>query len=84
MKEKNTVENNESIKKNILQDPSTVGLLLTDHPPLTLRWVSLTRILQNLRYVNPLLRPKQPRNLRPVIPSWDLTSLANDKHRQTN
>jgi hypothetical protein len=34
MKE-NTVETDKSLKKNILQDPSTVDLLLVDPPPLT-------------------------------------------------
>jgi hypothetical protein len=33
MKEKNPVETNESVKKNILQDPFTADLLLMDPPP---------------------------------------------------
>jgi hypothetical protein len=33
MKEKNPTETNKSVKKNILQDPSTVDLLLMEPPP---------------------------------------------------
>jgi len=33
MKKKNPVETKESVKNNILQDPSTVDLILMDPPP---------------------------------------------------